>query len=188
MAAERLLLETEDESAVSVRAVADAVGVTPPSIYLHFADKTELMLAVCQRQFDKLDVVVNQAIEGIADPLEMLRRRAQAYIDFGVAHPEHYRVLLMGKRGLSREDFEAGRLPGIGSLLGVVENVQACMDSGVFARDDPFLVACGLWAAVHGLTSLRITMPGFPILHDPDTLGRHLTQVILDGLGPRGAR
>jgi AcrR family transcriptional regulator len=31
-AAERLLLETGDESAVSIRAVADAVGVTPPSI------------------------------------------------------------------------------------------------------------------------------------------------------------
>ena len=30
---------------MSIRAVADAVGVTPPSIYLHFADKTELIFA-----------------------------------------------------------------------------------------------------------------------------------------------
>jgi AcrR family transcriptional regulator len=37
-AAERLLLQTGSEEMVQVRAVAEAVGVTPPSIYLHFAD------------------------------------------------------------------------------------------------------------------------------------------------------
>ena len=47
-AATRLLAETGDEEAVSIRAVAEAVGVTPPSIYLHFADKTELIFAVCE--------------------------------------------------------------------------------------------------------------------------------------------
>jgi len=46
-AAERLLRETGDQEAVSIRAVADAVGVTPPSIYLHFADKTDLIFAIC---------------------------------------------------------------------------------------------------------------------------------------------
>ena len=43
-AAERLLIETGNRDAVSIRAVAEAVGVTPPSIYLHFADKTELLI------------------------------------------------------------------------------------------------------------------------------------------------
>ena len=43
-----LLDETNDESAVSIRAIADRVGVTPPSIYRHFEDK-EAMLARCAR-------------------------------------------------------------------------------------------------------------------------------------------
>ena len=38
-----LLIETADESAVSIRAIADAVGVTAPSIYRHFADKDTLI-------------------------------------------------------------------------------------------------------------------------------------------------
>jgi AcrR family transcriptional regulator len=42
-AAERLLIDTGSQEAVSIRAVADAVGVTPPSIYRHFADKSELI-------------------------------------------------------------------------------------------------------------------------------------------------
>src|SRR6266540_4850124 len=53
--AERLLVETVDEEAVTIRAVADAVGVTPPSVYLHFADKDELLFAICERHFAQLD-------------------------------------------------------------------------------------------------------------------------------------
>jgi len=50
-AAERLLVETGNEDSVSIRAIAEAVGVTPPSIYLHFPDKETLLFAVCERQF-----------------------------------------------------------------------------------------------------------------------------------------
>ena len=50
-ATEALLVRTGDASAVSVRAIADAVGVTPPSIYLHFADKSELLYAVGEAHF-----------------------------------------------------------------------------------------------------------------------------------------
>src|SRR6185295_14050813 len=42
-----LLLETGHAKAVSIRSVAQRVGVTPPSIYLHFADKEALLDAVC---------------------------------------------------------------------------------------------------------------------------------------------
>ena len=38
VAARELLAETNDADAVSVRAVAERVGVSTPSIYLHYAD------------------------------------------------------------------------------------------------------------------------------------------------------
>ena len=47
-----LLLETGHAKAVSIRSVAKRVGVTPPSIYLHFADKDALLDAVCARYFE----------------------------------------------------------------------------------------------------------------------------------------
>ena len=106
-AATRLLVETGDEEAVSIRAVAEAVGVTPPSIYLHFADKTELIFAVCEEQFRQLDAEMAGAEAGAADPLEALRRRGQAYVRFGLGNAEHYRVLFMYKdhvpEGVDRE-------------------------------------------------------------------------------------
>lgn len=183
-ATERLLLETGDENAVSVRAIALAVGVTPPSIYLHFTDKESLIVAVCQRQFDRLDVEIAAVLAGVDDPMEALRCRGRAYIEFGIAHPEHYRILMMGRRELTVEDLEAGTLPGARSLLSLVENVSACMEQGSLARADPMLVACGLWVLVHGLTSLSITVPGFPIFVELDALVDHVFDTTERGLRP----
>ncbi len=167
---------------MSVRAIAEAVGVTPPSIYLHFDDKDALIYAVCELQFAKLDKVIEEAVAGVDDPVESLRRRGRAYIEFGVGHPEHYRILLMGKDDITKDDFETGNVPGISSFLALVANVQACIDAGAFAPGDPMLAACGLWSTVHGITSLRITMPGFPIVHSPDELIDHVFDVLLAGL------
>ncbi len=54
-ATEALLLETGAAEQVSIRAVADAVGVTPPSIYRHFPDKDTLIYEVWDRRCGTLD-------------------------------------------------------------------------------------------------------------------------------------
>lgn len=54
-AAIALVLETKELRAPSIREVARKIGVTPPSIYLHFADKDELMDAVCGQYFQRLN-------------------------------------------------------------------------------------------------------------------------------------
>jgi len=169
---------------VSIRAIADAVGVSPPSIYLHFADKDDLIHSVCALQFLKLDVVVSETMAGVDDPREKLRRRGQAYVRFGTGHPEHYRIMLMGKSHFSREDFEAGLLPGMVCFQALIENVQECIDAGMFAPDDAFRVATILWAAVHGMTSLLISVPGFPTFRDPESLVDQMFETFARGLAP----
>ena len=183
-ATERLLLESGDESAVSIRAIAGAVGVTPPSLYLHFADKEELIHAVCQRRFAELEARIEAEVQGVHDPVEQLRRRGRAYVAFGVENPEHYRILFLGKHAFTREDFEAGVVPGVEGFRHLVANVEAGMASGAFAPADSFLVACGLWAVVHGITSLRITVTAFPLV-DSDALTEHVLDVAIRGLAPR---
>ena len=74
-ATERLLLETGSEELVSIRAVARATGVTAPSIYRHFEDKTHLLFEVCARHFAMLDEVLQAAMAGIDDPLLAMRAR-----------------------------------------------------------------------------------------------------------------
>ncbi len=75
--------------------------MTPPSIYLHFPDKETLLFAVCARQFDRFDEVMAAAAVPTTDPVDELRRRGEAYVRFGLEHPEAYRIMFMGQSTLS---------------------------------------------------------------------------------------
>ncbi len=181
-AAEELLVAAGNPSAVSIRAVASAVGVTPPSIYLHFADKDELIWAVCDRQFTELATRMRAAAQG-QDPLGALTAMGRAYIQFGLENPEQYRIIFM-----NREEREPpwvtpehmADLTAFGDLLAAVEQA---IDTGAVRPVDPFLISLGLWAAVHGVTSLLVAKPGFPW---PDHRGLvdHMLRTQLEGLLP----
>ena len=92
-----LLLETGHARSVSIRSVAQRVGVTPPSIYLHFAHKDALMDAVCARYFEKLDPEMRRLATEHNSPVEVLRAQGLAYVRFAVQTPELYRIATMGE-------------------------------------------------------------------------------------------
>ena len=183
-AADELLVESGDEEAVSIRAIARRVGVTAPAIYLHFADKAELLFAVCERHFLALDVATEAAAATSDDPLESLRRRGAAYVRFGVENPEHYRILFMGRAGDTPVEWTADRLVASAAFGHLVEAVERCIEAGVFRPMDPLTVAKGLWIAVHGLASLFVARPDFP-WGDRDELVDHVLATHAFGLAAR---
>jgi AcrR family transcriptional regulator len=179
-ATERLMIEAGSAEAVSIRAIADAVGVTPPSIYLHFPDKDSLILAVCERHFEVFDSVIEEAGRSTDDPVESLLRRGRAYVRFGLENPEPYRILFMTRtESAQQQDVVVGA--GARAFQHLVEAVQRCIDDGAFRPVDPVLAATGVWAAVHGVTSLLISLPGFP-WPDIDTLVDHVCNIQNFGL------
>lgn len=158
-AADRLLLEAGSESAVSIQSITDAVGCTPPAIYLHFADKDALMLEVCARHFLRFAAALDASDEG-GDPMELLRKRGRAYVEYGLENPEPYRILFMQKPGAS-----AGRTmatTAVEAFAPLTKAVAQCIERGLFPESDPFVISCTLWASVHGLTSLMISNPDYP--------------------------
>jgi AcrR family transcriptional regulator len=179
-ATERLMLEGGSADSVSIRAIADAVGVTPPSIYLHFPDKDALILAVCERHFEAFDSVIEQAGRSTDDPVESVRRRGRAYVRFGLENPEPYRILFMTRTSGDRR-LEALTGAGARAFRHLVDAVQRCIDTGAFRPVDAVLVATGVWTAVHGVTSLLISMPGFP-WPDIETLVDHVYDIQTRGL------
>ena len=127
---ERLLLETGSARAVSIRAVADAVGVTPPSIYRHFADKTALIFDVCARHFTALENYVREACEGIEDPIERLVALGVAYIEFGVANPEPYRIMFMTRPDVVPREYHGQVLANTAAFDMLLSWVQDAIDAG----------------------------------------------------------
>jgi hypothetical protein len=65
----------------------------------------------------------------------------------------------------------------------LVATVTRAIDSGAL-MGDPLLVAVGLWAAVHGLTSLLISKPDFQWPERDQTV-EHLLRTQIEGLAPR---
>jgi AcrR family transcriptional regulator len=161
-AAERLFIETNDQSTVSIRAIAAAVGVTPPSIYLHFADRNELIFAVCERHALQLELAMATAADGVADPLERLRLRGRAYLDYGLANPEHYRILMMSRPDGTPDRFVDERLVDTAGLAPVVEDLRCAIAQGLIEDQDPLAAAELCWMFIHGAVSLLISKPDFP--------------------------
>jgi AcrR family transcriptional regulator len=159
-AAGRLMVRCGDADAVSIRAVADAVGVTAPSIYMHFASKEDLITAVCETHFRELDRVSREATAGIEDPVEAVKAQGRAYVHFGLQRPEEYRILFMSRTQVPTVYLE--QIKDLSGFNHLVDNVQSCIDSGAFRPGDAFTFACGLWMGVHGVTSLFIAKPQFP--------------------------
>ena len=180
-AADRILVASGDEEAVSLRAVAREVGCTAPAIYLHFTDRQALLFAVCERHFRDLDTAVVGAVAGIDDPLAALRAAGWAYVRWGIANPEPYRIIFMTRRADAPPWRFEGDSAGEVAFRHLAELVEWAMKEGAVRSDDPWLVATGVWAAVHGLTSLVISTPDFPA-QGLDVVVDHLMDVYLRGL------
>jgi AcrR family transcriptional regulator len=160
-----LLAESASSDAVSIRAVADAVGVTPPSIYLHFADKDSLIEAVVADVFNELDAAMVGAAAGLDQPIDVLCAYGLAYVRFAIEHPEHYRLATMELRGTAGPQEAPSPIDHVladSAFNHLASVVVTCMTAGIFAPGDPVPVTLELWAAAHGIASLMIAKPFLP--------------------------
>ncbi len=159
-AAMDLLTSTGRQEDVSVRAVAQLVGVTAPSIYMHFKDKDELLDAVCAEQFAALGRAMEEEAATKTDPLERLLAQGRAYVRFALAQPEHYRLSTM----ISRKPGSVDEMIQDTCFQQLLATVEKCTEAGIFPESPGSNVHIGfrLWAATHGVASLLVTKPWLP--------------------------
>ncbi len=167
-ATETLLIEKGTMDAVSLRAIAKAVGVTPPSIYLHFVDKDELFFCMCNRRFEQFAGVLHEARDQHPDDaLEAFRAMGHAYVRYGLDHAEHYRLLFGDGTAGAIEGRDPSELAGVAMFGELVTLIERGIAAGQFRAVDPFVLAMGTWAAMHGLV-LTLIDAGAAMLGDLD--------------------
>lgn len=159
-AANHLLENGASHESLSLRAVAREVGIAATSVYLHFPDKTALLLAVYERHFAELEDQLGQAIARHRDPGARLRAAVLAYCEFAAGHPDVYQVLfnVPGSASPPRE-VPVSERPGTAVVLTVQNVVTDCIDSGLLPPADPYSATLYLWASLHGLIVLRTARP-----------------------------
>lgn len=133
VAAARALLEGEGEAALSMRRVAEQLGIRAPSLYKHVADKAELEVELIAQGLAE----IGTAMAGAPPRLAGI---AAAYRRWALEHPALY--VLMTQRPLPRDRLPAGLEASSGAPL------RRVLPDEHEAR--------AAWSAAHGLVSLEL--------------------------------
>jgi len=174
-AAVQKLGELADDEALSLRAVARAVSISPTSVYLYFPDRDTLVAAAMERcHADMLHAADEAEAEAAQqDPAQALRARILAQAAWVQDHPGVYKVMHESKVGMPFKEAAFTRTTAA---------VQRCMDAGLAPPGDAATVALDLRTAVIGMLSLRINEPELPWPPFPEQADRFLTKLV--GLAP----
>jgi len=145
----------EGLAGLSMRTVAERVGVSATALYRHFDDKDALLATMLGEAFATFGSYLGRALGG-RTPLARFRLTGEAYFDFALEHRRDYELMFLtncydlGFKRISKEIDERSR-PTFEFL---VERVEECMDERVFVRGEPREVALYAWSTVHGTASL----------------------------------
>lgn len=181
--AARNLFLKEGYAAVSMRRIAQKVGCSVGTLYLHFADKDAILAAICAETFAKLDRYMEAIAVDNADPLERLKRAGRTYAQFALSHPDHY-FLTFAIAGQSPFKSEKVLQAGLRSFDCLRRTVTECIQNGLLAKSDAEEVAQSVWAAVHGLAMLLIAKPNFPFV-ERNRLIDSVVDMCIDGVRKR---
>lgn len=160
-AAGRLLAAGADFETLSLRGVAREAGVAAPSVYLHFASKDALLHAVVEAHFAKLQRAIEVGSETANDAASGLLAGCLAYCRYAVEQPGSYRILFNTPRSRFQGAGFSGS-KGAAAFQTLVDGVADCIAAGEAYPGDPFRMATDIWAALHGIASLRWAAKTFP--------------------------
>jgi AcrR family transcriptional regulator len=178
IAATRELFDARGVRDAQIDDVAKAVGVNRAIIYRHFTGKEELFALTLVGYLRELREALAAADAESADPEQRLRRIAAVFVDYGSSHPAFVdcgvTVLRMGPELL--DELSSSALFRLGRamtecLSRVVRVLREGREAGVFAIDDPDLVANTMYAlGLGGLQLVRLGAvvhegaPGVPVV------------------------
>jgi AcrR family transcriptional regulator len=167
---------------VGMSQVAAQARTSKTVVYRHFADRTELHVAVSGRVAEQLLAKLRQAMESSDQPREMVAAAITAYLAFLEADPELYRFVV--QRSPDRAAPSPTRPDPIDHLSHLVGEQAAALMAVALDRAGQDTAAAGPWG--HGLVGLVRSAADWwlrgerPMLRSE--LAAHLTDLAWAGL------
>jgi AcrR family transcriptional regulator len=145
------LIAEQGVAALSLRRVAERVGIRAPSIYVHFDNKDSLLAAARQLAAAALGAILRADAQGM-DARARLLATALGYLRFAREQPSLFALFFMELPGERRELDQPPAPDSPYTFL--IERV------GDLLGDDSRqveILAFGIWSLVHGAAVLRQT-------------------------------
>jgi AcrR family transcriptional regulator len=145
--------------ALSLRAMARAVGVSQTAPYRHFSDKAELLAALATRGYQKLAADLESAATRAGDhPIEQMHAFAHSYVNYAVANPELFK-LMFGPTLQPLESYPELYQASRDTYELVRDIMRRGIDQGIFRDEDDHYMANAGWSGIHGLAILKVDTP-----------------------------
>jgi AcrR family transcriptional regulator len=148
----RQLLESGGEAALSMQAIAAAVGIRAPSLYKRFVNRTDLLAAAAEDALRELAELLRNSAPA-SDPAspaktyESLERMAHVYRKFAKKNPRTY-VVIFSEALAAREDLLAARQASAEPLLALLVKQVG--------QDEALPAARLLVSYLHGFLSMEL--------------------------------
>jgi AcrR family transcriptional regulator len=172
---------------LTIRAVAERLGVTHAAIYHHFEDRTGIVVAVAERCFRRLDEAMDRAAKDEKSPLRRYRAMGLAYARYALRNPRLYGVMF-GAEAATRHAHPALAEAAQGVFARIRGAIVECQAAGLLAKGSPEEHTLFCWSAVHGFASLSsehqleaLGLDG----RDSGALAEVIVERIFTGLGER---
>lgn len=180
--AARELFLSEGYEKFTMRRLAQKIEYSPPTIYLYFKDKDDLLFAICEEVAEHFITHLNYIRSHSNDCLDTLRQALLYRIDFGLNNPDQYRVFFLAKPygNGSQEEFMKKESMARDSYFVFREIVQECIETGQFRNLDAEVITQVLAVATHGLIAVNIFNKNFPWA-DRNKLAHALVDGLLRG-------
>jgi len=180
------LFAAEGIEGISMRKIADRVGVTATALYRHFRDKDAILDALISAGLTVLSDYLDPALRA-RDPERRLRGLIDAYLRFALEQPRYFDLAFLVPSASTRMSEELER-HNRATFKMAIEQVAACMQVGIFRQGDPIETAVYLWSTAHGLVTLhRMNRFGGDAAQF-ERLYRGAIEHAMEGLRPAGAR
>jgi AcrR family transcriptional regulator len=153
--ADRHLLDEEGAEAVTMRRVANAVGITAMAVYRHYPDRAGLLNTIADESFEQLAARLTSA-RFSGDIEQRLTKVVDIFLDHALENPRLFELMFLKPREGARRfphDFKAGRSPTANLTA---ELIQQGMDTGLFRKDDVWEIVFETGALIQGLVMLYL--------------------------------
>lgn len=140
-------------AAVSMRDIAEAVGVRPGGLYNHFPGKQDLLADLMRRHMETLLAALDEALAGESEPRDALESFARFHTSYHIDFPDDVFIAYMELRSL-----EPGPRAEIGALRDAYERrlrliLEAGRAAGDFTLADAKITTRMLLAMMTGVTT-----------------------------------
>lgn len=149
------ILSAEGPAALTLRRLAQAVGISTMPVYTLFGDKRGLLTAMYRDGYRRLGAALRAAAEGAADPLEALVDVGHTYRETALANAHLYDLMFGRPEPAFEPGLEAQHVADA-AYRPLVDAVQRCLDAGQMLGGEAERIAFHLWSVSHGMVSLEL--------------------------------